>query len=98
MNPEFSEFSGKTILVVEDDETLREVLAAEFEYQGLKTLMAAGGEKALGTLKRESVDAIVSDIRMPDGSGIDLLRAVRECFYDRPPLIFISGFSDLTLA
>lgn len=91
------ELKGKFILVVDDDEDLRTVIAEEFRFFKCEVLEANSGRRALELLKTASVDVVVSDIRMADGDGVSLLKALKEKNRLKPAIIFITGFTDLTV-
>ena len=59
----------KSVLVVDDEEDLREILRFELEDQGYNVLEAKGVDDAIATLSQNNIDIIVSDIRMPEKSG-----------------------------
>lgn len=86
-----------TILVVDDEELLRETVAYELERRKFKVLHASNGVDAFEIVVRERVDLIISDIRMPGGDGIELLDRIKAWSVDVPVVMFITGFSDLTL-
>ena len=67
----------KSVLVVDDEEDLREILRFELEDQGYNVLEADGVDEALSRLSKNHVDVVVSDIRMPERSGIELLKEIR---------------------
>ena len=81
-----------TILVVDDDDPVRVMLARLLRTHGFTVLQAAHAAEARAILEREQVDLVVSDIVMPGESGIELRRAILE---QRPevPFILISGYS-----
>jgi len=88
----------KKILIVEDDEILREVIVEEFTLCDCVVFSAISGNQALKKLKEESVpfDAIVTDVQMPDGDGAFLLDQIQKMnFTKRPVIIMVSGYSDL---
>lgn len=60
-----------TVLVVEDDDELRDILHAEFELEGLTVLTATDGSEAVTTVRRLKPDLILMDIMMPVMSGIE---------------------------
>lgn len=66
------------ILVVDDDEDTRVLLQEILEIDGYEVLLCSGGEEALQVLDRERVDLVLSDIKMPDVTGTDLLIHVRK--------------------
>lgn len=65
------------ILLVEDDELLRTFLADNLTADGFDVLLADGVRDALRLLEYKSPDVCVVDLALPDGSGLDVLRAVR---------------------
>ena len=69
--------SRKTVLIVDDDEGMREMLVAILagEY---RTLALGSAELAVDTMRREAVDIVLADVRLPGMSGLDLLRIVKE--------------------
>jgi CheY-like chemotaxis protein len=86
---------NKSVLLIEDEYELREILTLEMQEYGLKVSACESGNKAIEFLKRESIDLIISDIRMPDGGGVHLLDTVRVEKKSLIPFIVISGYSDL---
>ena len=79
------------ILLVEDDNDIRDYFAEEFEMAGFEVIKAANGEEAANCFFRYKPDIIFSDIRMPVRDGFELLAEVRA---DNPdmPFIFCSGY------
>ena len=67
----------QTILVVEDEETLREELAYQLEQEGYRVVRAADGGRALAEFRNEKPDLIVLDLMLPVMSGIEVTRVVR---------------------
>ncbi len=66
------------LLVVDDEISMREFLKILLEKEGFDVLTAAEGNAAIELIQKNSVDLIISDIRMPGMSGIELLAAVKE--------------------
>ena len=89
--------SEKTILIVDDEPDLREILQLELEDEGYQTELASQAHEALEILATKNIDLIVSDIRMPGGDGVLLLDSVIEKYQESIPLIFVSGFADITI-
>src|SRR2546425_7362903 len=80
------------ILVVDDSSPHRRMLTAIFGHAGHQVLTAPDGEAALALLERESVNAVVSDVRMPKLDGFQLCRAIRrDARWARLPFIFYSS-------
>src|SRR5207237_8858521 len=65
------------ILVVDDERSMRELLAIVLRREGYEVLLADNGRTAIDLLEREPVDLLISDIKMPDLSGVDVLRAAK---------------------
>ena len=81
------------ILIVEDEHDMLEDLVAIFELEGFDVVAVENGRAALEAALREKPDVILSDIRMPEMNGIELLREIRS----RPdmadiPFIFHSAY------
>jgi two-component system, NtrC family, response regulator PilR len=70
------------ILVVDDERSMRELLAIVLRREGYEVLLAENGRAAVETLEREPVDLLISDIKMPDLSGVDVLRAAKRIDQD----------------
>jgi signal transduction histidine kinase/CheY-like chemotaxis protein len=68
---------GLSVLVVDDEEQARQVVAAQLEEHGAVVLTATSVSQALDVLQREHVDVLLSDIAMPDEDGYALIRKVR---------------------
>ena len=65
------------ILIVDDEPSMREMLRIVLRRDGYDVTVAANGKQAIDILQREQVDLLLSDIRMPDLSGVDVLRAAK---------------------
>ena len=90
---------GKKILVVDDEELLREILMEELSYYGADVIGAENGTVAFDLIKRQKFDAIITDVRMPGGNGIILIKNINNYFSEDKPKVFIcSGYNDITLA
>jgi len=70
------------ILVVDDERSMRELLAIVLRREGYEVLLAENGRSAIQTLEKEPVDILISDIKMPDLSGVDVLRAAKQIDQD----------------
>ena len=70
------------ILVVDDERSMRELLAIVLRREGYEVLLADNGQAAIDLLGRESVDVLISDINMPDMSGVEVLRAAKNVDQD----------------
>ncbi|HEY6873910.1 MAG TPA: sigma-54 dependent transcriptional regulator [Geobacteraceae bacterium] len=79
------------ILLVEDDETFRSFLQTILEEDGHEIRTAGDGVRGLQLLRRESFDLVVSDLKMPGKSGLDLFRETRQD-PSPPRFIFLTAF------
>src|SRR5579864_8490832 len=70
------------ILVVDDERSMRELLAIVLRREGYEVLLAENGRMAIDVLGREPVDLLISDIKMPDMSGVDVLRSAKRIDQD----------------
>jgi hypothetical protein len=68
----------RSVLVVDDEASMRHVLTLLLEERGISARACASGEDALAELEARPYDAVVTDVRMPRMSGIELLRRARE--------------------
>jgi two-component system response regulator PilR (NtrC family) len=70
------------ILVVDDERSMRELLAIVLRREGYEVMLADNGRAAIDALEREPVDLLISDINMPDMSGVEVLRAAKRIDQD----------------
>ena len=89
---------AKTVLVVDDEPLLRSAIAFDFKRRGCRVLEAATGSEAYEVVKANVIDAVVSDVRMPNGDGIELLKRISLLEGFKPVVVLLTGFADLTEA
>jgi PAS domain S-box-containing protein len=81
---------GLRLLIVEDHETTRAVLAQLLTRRGHQVTTASSSQEALSTYAAGAFDAVISDLGLPDGSGLELMREIQRL---RPvPAIALSGY------
>jgi DNA-binding NtrC family response regulator len=85
------------ILIVDDDAAMRDYLRDELEHEGFQVLTAVGGRAGVERVKQGGVDLVVSDVKMPDLDGLDLLREVR-AVDPSPYVITITAFGSIDTA
>ena len=85
------------ILIVDDEKGYCSVLKVVFEKEGHTVTTANSGEEALRQIKTDPCDLIISDVRMPDMDGVELLKAARE-FSDTIRIILMTAFGTLETA
>ncbi len=86
--------SQKSILVVDDDLHILEVLEARLSSAGFSVLKASGAHEALLILKDHSADLMISDMKMPDMGGVGLLTEVRSRVPGLP-VIFLTAYGTI---
>ena len=91
MNP-----NRKTLLVVDDDEGMRDTLHAILK-RDYRVLMAVTGEEALTVLKKEDIDLILLDVRLPGINGLEVLKIAREN-YSLVEVIMVSAVNEVEVA
>ncbi len=70
-------------------------MAQQFMLEGYNVLVASGGHEAIDIIRNKGTDIVITDVRMPNGDGEQLLRSMKREFCDIP-LVMVSGFSELT--
>jgi two-component system response regulator PilR (NtrC family) len=85
------------ILVVDDELGMRQFLTHLLQREGHDVRVAEGGIAAMAQLREQKADLILSDVRMPDMSGIELLRAARE-FLPEVEVIMMTAFANVDTA
>jgi DNA-binding NtrC family response regulator len=86
-----------TILVVDDEVLIRQQLERLYQHAGYKVALCSSVEQALKRLEAEDIDLVVTDIRLPGLSGIELTKRTHENYPD-VPVIVITGFGDIGTA
>lgn len=87
----------KTILIIDDEESICESLTGILQDEGFRTLSAESGEQGLSVLKEEEPDLILLDIWMPGIDGIETLRKIRDNTPDQL-VIMMSGHGTIETA
>jgi len=82
------------VLIVDDEEVLRDVLEAVLRREGFDVLLAGSGEECLSILDGEEVDLVILDMMLPGINGLDTLRSIR---HSNPslPVIVITAYSSI---
>lgn len=85
------------VLIVDDDADIADAIAEVFRAFNFQVNIAPSGNKAWDLLQNETPHMILSDIRMADGDGLELVTKVRSRHPSLPRILFMSGFSDLLI-
>ena len=85
------------ILIVDDEETICDIICEELSAQGYVCDVALNAEDALVELKRRNFDVALLDIKLPGISGIGLLRTIEKC-YQMTAIIMITAVKDVDAA
>src|SRR5215813_11909209 len=85
---------ARSVLVVDDEPAMREMLVSLLEEAGIGACSAASADEALKSSRERDYDAVLSDIRMPEKDGVALLGELREA---RPetPVILMTAFGSI---
>jgi len=85
---------SQAILVVDDSSTTIEVLERNLRGRGFRVLAASSVAEAIRVLENAPVDVVITDLKMPGASGLELVRHVREN-YDRTEVVMITGYPSI---
>lgn len=89
--------SRATVLVVEDDEAMRDLLVEELTDAGFSVMAAADGRAGVDCVLANKIDLIITDLRMPDVDGFDLIRDVKAT-RAAPHIVMITAFGSIETA
>lgn len=86
---------AKKILAVDDSKTMRDMVSFTLKSAGFEVVDAEDGKDALEKLKSHKVDAVVTDLNMPNMNGFDLIRALRAMAeYKMSPILMLTTEGD----
>lgn len=83
-------YGMQTVLVVDDEEEIRDMLKAYLKREGINTIGCQNGAQALETIEKQEVHLVILDIMMEELDGFEVLRRLREK-YPKLPVIFLSA-------
>jgi DNA-binding NtrC family response regulator len=88
---------AKTILIVDDEFSIRESLEKVLSKAGYNTFTASSGNEALAWLKKQKGDVVLTDLKMPDGDGVELLKNIKKNFPEIE-VILLTGYGTIEIA
>lgn len=91
MRKEHGEVGKEKILIVDDDEGVREMLADLFGALDYRPIVACNGREAISLLEKQEVSLVISDIKMPVMDGIEMLKQIK-ARYPHLGVILITGY------
>lgn len=83
-----------TVLVVDDEATITEVVSRYLQRAGYRPVIASDGVQAIDAVGRESPDLVVLDVMLPRIDGLEVMRRLREAGHDRLPIILLTAKGD----
>ncbi len=86
------ENEGRRVLIVDDNPNMSNLLSDMLEVFDFSSQRASDGEEALSLLNQEDFSLLITDLRMPKMTGLELLKAVKDKF-PRLPVVVITGYS-----
>ncbi len=84
------------ILIVDDEPLLCEIIKQYLELEGFSCLTATSVDDALAVVDQETVQWVISDLRMIGGTGLDLLKVLRERDRKSPAFLLMSAFAEVS--
>lgn len=93
LSPNFSALN--TVLIVDDEEKIRTLLAKIIQLEGFQTLQAADGKAALHKLASAAVDVVVCDVKLPDIGGVELVKVIRQK-YPVTEVILLTAYGNIS--
>lgn len=81
------------VLIVDDEEDLAEIIQEELQDYGFHVELATSGNSAFQKVQESAFDLVISDIKMPDGDGCELLENIRKLHPSSPVVMLMTGFS-----
>lgn len=88
--------AGINILIVEDDQMLREIIVDSIQDSGANVFEAENGLIGFQIIEKEKIDFVLSDIQMPVMDGVELLKKIRIRHSENPLVMFVTGQCNIT--
>ncbi len=88
--------SDKTVLLVDDEEIICDIIASDLQEDGYKIQTAHNGHDAWKRFQEQKYDLVITDVRMPNGDGVELLDRIRKIDQHVPIVLFMTGYKDIS--
>ena len=88
------ELAKAKLLIVDDEVDLCQVLSWDFEDYKMEVTLAYSGNQAIELLKNQQFDILLTDIKMPDGDGVELLEYIHSSAVELKAIFLMTGYSD----
>ncbi len=85
---------NRTILLIDDEEHLRSLMARIIELEGFKVLQSKDAKHGFKSLEQEDVNVVITDVRLPDANGVELTRRIKEK-YPTVEVIVLTAFGSI---
>lgn len=82
-----------TVLYVEDEDTVREIIGRSLKRSCKEVFLAANGQEGLDIFKAHHCDLVVTDIEMPVMNGVEMIKRIKELDEDRPCVV-VTAYKD----
>ena len=92
-----TDFADKSLLIVDDDNPLRDRLARAMEKKGFKVTQAESVDKAINLAKNSPPAFAIVDLRLGDGSGIDVVKEIRK-YKSNSRVVMLTGYGNISTA
>lgn len=94
LNPKFVKYMLKKILIIDDEAKLRSLQARIITLEGFEVIEAADCRSGLKRLEHTDVDVVLCDVKLPDGSGVDLVQQIKK-LYPYVEVILITAYGNI---
>jgi CheY-like chemotaxis protein/Tfp pilus assembly protein PilZ len=84
------------ILLVDDEKDIREILRDDLDGQGYEIFEAGSGNEAIALLDTQKFDLVISDLKMPNGDGMALLKMIKERHPTLPTVMFVTAYATVS--
>ncbi len=90
------DYSKYTVLIVDDEVEIGDLIALWLSHQGFTVLTAQDGNSAFDIISSEKVDFVISDVKMPICDGEQLLEKIKTHYPHTPAVLLVTGYSELS--